>query len=61
MIYSLHGLYTEIAGMRGILHTHLSRWEKRYGADTTEQTYQKRHRGRCNLAKIIKYWKVELL
>ena len=47
--------------MHSIFHTHLSRWEKRYGADTTEQTYQKRHRGRCNLAKIIKDWKVELL
>ena len=37
--------YSDEKSMHSILHTHLSLWEKRYGVDTSEQTFSSRFKG----------------
>ena len=37
--------YSDEQSMHSILHIHLSRWEKQYGADTVEQTFSSRFKG----------------
>ena len=37
--------YNDEKSMHTILHTHLSQWEKQYGADTAEQTFSSRFKG----------------
>lgn len=37
--------YSDKQSMHSILHSHLSRWEKQYGADTADQTFSSRFKG----------------
>jgi len=37
--------YSDEQSIHSILHTHLSGWEKQYGADTAEQTFSSRFKG----------------
>jgi len=37
--------YNDSQSMHSILHTHLNRWEKQYGADNAEQTFSSRFKG----------------